>query len=171
MCILKNKRKLKLPQVWFHTVITLICLTQNSYSSNAVKIEQVDTMYLDYGDSLDISGVAQNLSQWSSAGEFRQLNTNSIRVSPQTNSTYVLKNFTRKTVVNENPSFETPKIGRSWTLRHQDQVPGWKTTATDRKIEIWTSGFLGVKAFDGNQFAELNANTVSYTHLTLPTTD
>lgn len=41
------------------------------------------------------------------------------------------------------------------------QVPGWNTSATDNVIEIWTSAFNGVSAYQGNQFAELNANQVS----------
>ena len=45
-------------------------------------------------------------------------------------------------------------------------VPGWNTTATDNRIEIWSSGFsggsgAGVQAYSGNQFAELNATQVS----------
>lgn len=40
-------------------------------------------------------------------------------------------------------------------------VPGWETSASDNKIEIWTSGFLGVTAYEGNQFIELNATQVS----------
>ena len=44
---------------------------------------------------------------------------------------------------------------------HQDRVSCWNTTATDNMIEIWGSGFNGVRAYSGNQFAELNANMVS----------
>ena len=40
-------------------------------------------------------------------------------------------------------------------------VPGWNTSATDNKIEIWTVPFNGVPSYEGNQFAELNANQVS----------
>ena len=40
-------------------------------------------------------------------------------------------------------------------------VPGWKTTATDNQIELWNSTFSGVSAYEGEQFAELNANQVS----------
>ncbi len=38
---------------------------------------------------------------------------------------------------------------------------GWQTTASDNKIEIWRQPFLGVNAYDGAQFAELNANEVA----------
>lgn len=44
---------------------------------------------------------------------------------------------------------------------HEDRVSCWNTTATDRMIEIWGSGFGGVPAYSGSQFAELNANMVS----------
>lgn len=41
---------------------------------------------------------------------------------------------------------------------NQSLVDGWKTTASDSNIEIWTSGAnSGPPAYEGNQFAELNA--------------
>ncbi|QEV56907.1 DUF11 domain-containing protein [Streptomyces platensis] len=49
-------------------------------------------------------------------------------------------------------------------------VPGWLTTASDHKIELWQSGFNGVPSADGAQFAELNANEVSTLYQDLPTT-
>lgn len=60
-----------------------------------------------------------------------------------------------------NSGAELPAIGSGYTIIHQDQVPGWETTASDKKIEIWTSGFNGVPAQEGNQFFELNANRVA----------
>ena len=43
----------------------------------------------------------------------------------------------------------------------QDNIPCWKTTATDGNIEIWKSGFGGVPAaYSGSYFAELNATQV-----------
>ena len=38
---------------------------------------------------------------------------------------------------------------------------GWATTAPDNLLEIWSNGFLGVPAYEGNSFAELNANYAS----------
>jgi len=38
---------------------------------------------------------------------------------------------------------------------------GWATTAPDNLIEVWENGFLGVPAYEGNSFAELNANYAS----------
>ncbi|WP_405922388.1 hypothetical protein [Streptomyces sp. NBC_00122] len=50
-----------------------------------------------------------------------------------------------------------------------NRVPGWLTTATDHKIEIWHTNFLGVPAAVGTQFAELNANQVSTLYQDLET--
>ena len=46
----------------------------------------------------------------------------------------------------------------TWLLFHENDMPGWKTTATDKQIELWRSGFLDTPASHGNQLAELNAN-------------
>lgn len=63
-------------------------------------------------------------------------------------------------IVNE--SFENPVIpSNTWRPLLESSVEGWSTTATDGRIEYWSNGFLGVPAFDGNQFAELNANQSS----------
>jgi len=61
----------------------------------------------------------------------------------------------------ENAGGELPVINVNWTLKNENDVPGWETTATDNKIEIWTSGFQGVIAQEGQQFFELNANMVA----------
>ena len=61
------------------------------------------------------------------------------------------------TIVN-NGSFETGAVTNSWTLKNESDIPGWYTTATDNKIEIWKSGFQGKNAQDGNYIAEINAN-------------
>ncbi len=77
-------------------------------------------------------------------------------------------NICFEAIVNE--SFEDPIIPAStWRLRHESIVPGWLTTATDGQIEFWSDNFLGVPAFDGNQFAELNAtqNSALYQNLCL----
>ena len=37
----------------------------------------------------------------------------------------------------------------------------WATTAPDNTLEIWQNGFFGVDAYEGNSFAELNANYAS----------
>ncbi|MBD0779140.1 T9SS type B sorting domain-containing protein [Maribacter sp. ANRC-HE7] len=63
--------------------------------------------------------------------------------------------FCFESILNE--SFEDPNVS-SFSILNESSVPGWFTTATDKKIEIWKSGFLGVNSYDGNQHAELNAN-------------
>ncbi|GJE77141.1 Ig-like domain-containing protein [Methylorubrum suomiense] len=61
-----------------------------------------------------------------------------------------------------NGSFENPTIaGGSYAIVSESSVPGWKTDATDHQIEIWSSGYNGVPAYEGNQFAEINANQVA----------
>jgi hypothetical protein len=58
----------------------------------------------------------------------------------------------------QNGSFETPAIGAStYAFVATSSVTGWQTSA-ENVIEIWSSGFNGVNAAAGNQFAELNAN-------------
>lgn len=61
----------------------------------------------------------------------------------------------------ENAGGELPYFSSGWKLFNEDEVPGWETTATDNKIEMWTDGFLGVPAQEGRQFFELNANQVA----------
>ena len=53
-----------------------------------------------------------------------------------------------------NPSFEEPRI-RKEAFEFRTTVPGWRSTRG--LFEIWPTGFLGVPAYDGNQFVELNA--------------
>ncbi|WP_031031178.1 isopeptide-forming domain-containing fimbrial protein [Streptomyces sp. NRRL WC-3725] len=75
-----------------------------------------------------------------------------------------------------NGSFEQPAVTGVELLPDASQtqaskwVPGWLTTASDHKIELWQSGTHGVPAADGAQFAELNANEVSTLYQDLPTT-
>ena len=67
----------------------------------------------------------------------------------------------------ENGGGEVPYFASGWRLYSEDDVPGWKTTATDNKIEMWVSGFQGVPAQEGRQFFELNANQVAALYNTL----
>jgi len=60
-----------------------------------------------------------------------------------------------------NGGFELPDIPGRFNQRQENLVPGWETSATDNNIEIWTSGFTGVTAYEGNQFVELNATQSS----------
>jgi hypothetical protein len=59
-----------------------------------------------------------------------------------------------------NGGFEEPVVtADTFTLFPAAEVPPWQTTDGDGEIEIWGTGFLGVPAFAGNAFAEINANT------------
>jgi uncharacterized repeat protein (TIGR01451 family) len=76
-----------------------------------------------------------------------------------------------------NGSFEqsTPLVTSGWEDALDSNVPGWSTTESDHEIELWRSGFDpdGLATFiapDGNQSAELNANTASTLYQTLDTT-
>ncbi|MCG0069937.1 hypothetical protein L0F81_42990, partial [Streptomyces tricolor] len=75
-----------------------------------------------------------------------------------------------------NGSFEQPAVTGYEILpdASQTQAPkrvvGWLTTASDHMIELWRSGFNGVPAAEGAQFAELNANEVATLYQDLPTT-
>ena len=56
---------------------------------------------------------------------------------------------------------EEPVTGVNWIYLDENDVPGWTTTSPDHTIEIWTSGFMGIPAQEGNQFLELNATHVA----------
>jgi len=58
-----------------------------------------------------------------------------------------------------NTSFEAPytPLVSGYSFFKADSIKGWYTSASDDLIEIWKSGFSGITAVDGNQFAELNA--------------
>ncbi len=70
-----------------------------------------------------------------------------------------------------NGGFERPVIpAKSYRQLPEADVPGWETTATDKKIEIWSNGFGGVDAPTADQFAELNATQPSELFQTIDTT-
>ncbi len=64
----------------------------------------------------------------------------------------------------ENGGFETPDIdsvigqrgstSATWQYYNADDVDGYSGT----NVELWNSGFLGVDAWEGNQFMELNSH-------------
>ncbi|WP_211592318.1 CARDB domain-containing protein [Microbispora sp. H10836] len=74
-----------------------------------------------------------------------------------------------------NGGFEKPVVAGTWasfpdaSQNNPNAVPGWRTSATDHMIEIW-SPRMGVPAVEGAQFAELNANQVSTLYQDRPTT-
>ena len=66
------------------------------------------------------------------------------------------------TVALVNGGFEAPVLpNASVSLTSAPLVPGWSTTDSLNQIELWSSGFNGVTAAAGRQFAELNANSPS----------
>lgn len=59
-----------------------------------------------------------------------------------------------------NGDFEEPLIeGTHPSFLDQSLVPGWNTTASDRKVEVWRRGnYENILPYSGNQFVELMAN-------------
>ena len=59
-----------------------------------------------------------------------------------------------------NLDFEANQIvsPNNYIITDESNVPCWSTTATDSQIEVWGDEFLGINAYSGNQFIELNAN-------------
>ncbi|MEZ6121781.1 MAG: protein kinase [Planctomycetaceae bacterium] len=53
-----------------------------------------------------------------------------------------------------NSGFERPRI-RTRGFEFRSTIPGWKSTCD--LFEIWSSGFLDIEAYEGDQFIELNA--------------
>ncbi|TKK91693.1 hypothetical protein FDA94_02670 [Herbidospora galbida] len=71
-----------------------------------------------------------------------------------------------------NSSFEAPYVASArWDIPDASTDPsvGWRTTASDRMLEIWRSGSGGVPSADGQQFAELNASEPSALYQDVPT--
>lgn len=57
-----------------------------------------------------------------------------------------------------NGGFELPVLPPNFEVQTPaSNVPGWSTTAADNLIEIWSNSFNGVSAYEGRQFAEINA--------------
>lgn len=78
---------------------------------------------------------------------------------------------TEDTTALVNGGFERPTIpAKSYRQLLESEVPGWETTASDKKIEIWSTGFNGVSAPVGDQFAELNATQPSELFQSVDTT-
>lgn len=77
---------------------------------------------------------------------------------------------TSDTTALANGSLEEPVIpARTFRQLREDRVPGWSTTAPDRLIELWSTGFQGVLAPVGAQFAEINATTDAELYQTVET--
>ena len=62
-----------------------------------------------------------------------------------------------------NAGFEYGQANNTWGDHSDASISpagGWLTTEPDHKVEVWGSGYSGVNAYDGTNFAELNANAV-----------
>jgi hypothetical protein len=59
-----------------------------------------------------------------------------------------------------NGGFESPGVAAgTYTIFDAALVPPWNTTDVSNGVEVWGTGFLGVPALEGSNFAELNANS------------
>ena len=67
------------------------------------------------------------------------------------------------TITPNNFDFEAPYIGNNtYKIKSASSIPGWNTTASDGKIELWSNGFNGVASVEGDQFCELNASAQEF---------
>ena len=55
-----------------------------------------------------------------------------------------------------NGGFEFPVVAGSTNVNQNTVGLGWQTTAADGLVELWRTGFNGVTAAEGSQFAEIN---------------
>ena len=75
-----------------------------------------------------------------------------------------------------NGGFESPTVASNYQFvgSHNSPSPAtgiaWDTTDSTKVVEIWHTGYLGVPADTGTQFAELNANNVGTLSQDLATT-
>ncbi|MBS1624623.1 MAG: T9SS type A sorting domain-containing protein [Bacteroidetes bacterium] len=58
----------------------------------------------------------------------------------------------------QNPGFEMGPAPSSYTITSESNLPYWRTTAADKMIEMWKTGFNGVPSHGGTYFMELEAN-------------
>lgn len=61
-----------------------------------------------------------------------------------------------------NGGFEQPVIGGCWEVIPQSQVPEWRSSSGFGSFEIWDAACMGVPAYEGNQFAEMDASLAPY---------
>jgi trimeric autotransporter adhesin len=62
-----------------------------------------------------------------------------------------------------NSDFESPVLpfGTPWHWYPQDSIPCWNTTDTFGTIEVWDGAATGYPAISGNQYIEINSQSVS----------
>ena len=70
-----------------------------------------------------------------------------------------------------NGGFESPGVpADTYNIFDASAVPPWSTTDESNGIEIWGDGFNGTPAFEGGNFAELNANSAGTLYQDVVTT-
>ena len=70
-----------------------------------------------------------------------------------------------------NGGFESPGVpAGTYNIFDASAVPPWRTTDESNGIEIWGDGFNGTPAFEGGNFAELNANSAGTLYQDVVTT-
>lgn len=130
-----------------------------------------DTLFICFGDSIQINANNVNETQWYGEESFTDLNDSTIIATPSKTTTYYFSNFIKKQNALVNGDFEEPDLGVfSYQIINASTVPGWNTTASDNQIEVWYDGFLGAPAYTGKQFIELNANMSSALYQDMSTT-
>jgi gliding motility-associated-like protein len=61
-----------------------------------------------------------------------------------------------------NGGFEQPVIPGCWNVIPQSQVPEWRTSSGFSSFEIWNGACMGVPAYEGTQFAEMDQSLAPY---------
>ena len=119
-----------------------------------------DTLFLCKGEvaSLFIGDIVE--VEWSGSEPFSFRDGDTIELNPSVTSSYFVKDPAKPQNALVNGDFELPNRG-SYGQVDAATVPGWNTTATDNKIEIWNDGFLSTPSYSGSQFVELNATQQS----------
>ena len=70
-----------------------------------------------------------------------------------------------------NGGFESPGVAAGTNLFVDGTaMPGWETTDSQGKVELWGNNFLSVPAFEGGVFAEINAYSDGSLYQDIPTT-
>ncbi|MFK7954121.1 MAG: hypothetical protein AB8B73_14830, partial [Ekhidna sp.] len=126
--------------------------------------------------TVEISDVPSSLVV--DATQFIQNNINSCDASVRGSidaSGVVSGDVGNASIGNINSDFEQPDISEApynrstFRIIDQTEISGWSTTAGDGAIELWNSGFQGVPAYSGGQFAEILANQIGALYFDLST--
>lgn len=131
----------------------------------------VDTVTICSGVTNNIIANGVQTGFWDGTDAFTQLSDSVIEVNLQADAQYYISNYTKLNILSDNINFEQPVICASNCFKIVDAstVPGWNTTASDNKVEIWSAGFQGVQPYSGKQFMELNANMNAALYQDVPT--